>query len=157
MDESRALLRHIVATVAYRAGKALRDAPADFASYKVSPSSRTPAEILSHMGDLFDWALSMANGAPGWKPAAPQPWDHEVARFFDALTRFDTRLSQDAPLGAPASQLFQGPIADSLTHVGQLALLRRTAGAPVKGENYFKADIAIGRTGAQQSAPRIEF
>jgi hypothetical protein len=157
MDEARALLRHTVATVAYRGGKALRDAPEHFASYRLSASSRTPAEILAHMGDLFDWALSMANSVPAWTPSQPQAWDRDVARFFEALTAFDARLAQDAALGAPASQLFQGPIADALTHVGQLALLRRTVGSPVRGENYFKADIEVGRTGARQAAPRLEF
>jgi hypothetical protein len=157
MHEERALLRHTVATVAYRAGKALRDAPPEFASFRVSPGSRTPGEILAHMGDLFDWALSMANGTPGWKPVGPQTWDHDLARFFDALGRFDARLADETPLGGPAAKLFQGPIADALTHVGQLALLRGTVGAPVKGENFFKAEIEVGRTGVQQASPRLEF
>jgi hypothetical protein len=157
MDDARALLRHTVSTVAYRAGKALRDAPENFPSYRISSSSRTPAEILAHMGDLFEWALSMANGAPAWTPSEPQSWDRALARFFEALTNFDARLAQEAALGAPASQLFQGPIADALTHVGQLALLRRTVGSPVRAENYFKADIEVGRTGAHQATPRLEF
>jgi len=157
MHEERALLRHTVATLAYRAGKALRDAPPEFASYKASSASRTPAEILAHMGDLFDWALTMANGTPGWKPVGPQAWNHDVARFFDAVTRFDARLADETPLGGPASKLFQGPIADALTHVGQIAMLRRLAGAPVRGENYFRADIVAGRVGLEQSAPRREF
>ncbi len=157
MDGTRELLRHTVATVAYRGGKAVRQAPAGFASFKISPSSRTPAQILAHMGDLFDWALAMANGAPAWKTSDPLPWEQEVARFFTALTRFDERLALETPLGAPAMQLFQGPIADALTHVGQLTLLRRAEGVPVRGENYFKADIQVGRAGAEQSAPRLEF
>ena len=53
--------------------------------------------------------------------------------------------------------MFQGPIADALTHIGQIGMMRRMAGAPVRGENYFKADIAAGRVGAEQSAPRFEF
>jgi hypothetical protein len=151
------LLRHTVATVAYRGGKAVRNASPEFARFRAAPSSRTPAEILSHVGDLFDWALSIANGTEKWRNSTPLPWDEEIARFFAALEAFDRRLASDQPLPVPAEKLFQGPIADALTHVGQLAMLRRVSGNPVRGENYFKADIAAGRVGQEQSAPRGEF
>jgi len=157
MDDTRPFLRHTLATVAYRGGKALRGAPPSFASFKAGPSSRTPAEILAHTGDLFDWALSIAQGKQTWKDSAPLSWDAEVARFFAALQRFDQFLASDAPLADTAERLFQGPIADALTHVGQLAMLRRLADAPIKGENYHKAEIVAGRVGAEQSAPRREF
>jgi hypothetical protein len=157
MDSARDLLRHAVATIAYRGGKALRDAPPDFEAFKPADTSRTPAQILAHIGDLFDWALSMAKGAPAWHVAAPQPWEQEVARFYQTLHAFDAYLATDAPLGAPAHKLFQGPVADALTHIGQLTMLRRVSGAAIRGENYYVADIAAGRIGAEQSAPVREF
>jgi hypothetical protein len=156
-DPARQLLRHMVATAAYRGGKALRGAPESFATFTLGDSPRTPASILAHMGDLFDWTLSMARGEPAWRDSQPLAWDAEVARFFAALKRFDDYLASPEPLHSPAEGLFQGPIADALTHVGQLAMLRRLAGCPIKGENYFKADIAAGRVGPEQSAPRREF
>ena len=156
-DTARALLRHTVATVAYRGGKAIRSAPAPFAAFRVAEGSRTPAEILAHIGDLFDWALSLANGQEVWHNSTPLPWNEEVARFFAALHRFDERLAANAPLASSPDGLFQGPVADALAHIGQLAMLRRLAGAPVKGENYYKADIAVGRVGAEQSRPNVEF
>ncbi|HEX8726133.1 MAG TPA: hypothetical protein VF737_12170 [Gemmatimonadaceae bacterium] len=155
--DARALLRHTVATVAYRGGKAVRNAPAGFAEFRVGPTSRTPAQILAHVGDLYDWALWMARGEHRWRDSAPLAWDAEVARFFAALAAFDAFLAGGEPLGRPAEMLFQGPVADSLTHIGQLTLLRRLAGAPVRAENYAKATIAIGRVGAEQAAPRVEF
>jgi hypothetical protein len=109
------------------------------------------------MGDLFDWALSIAQGQQVWNDSTPLPWDREVARFHAALGRLDAFLASGAPLACKPEQLFQGPIADALTHVGQLAMLRRMAGAPMRGENYFKADVEAGRTGADQAAPRREF
>ena len=109
------------------------------------------------MGDLLDWALAMADGQQKWHNSTPLPWPQEVERFFACLKKFDERLATGAPLGFPAEKLFQGPVADALTHVGQIAMLRRIAGAPMKGENYFQADIAAGRVGDQQSAPRREF
>lgn len=154
---SRQLLRHTVATVAYRGGKALRGAPDSFAEFKIGENPRTPAQILAHIGDLYDWALCCAKGKQEWHDSTPLPWPQEVQRFFKALQAFDDYLAADAPLGYPAEQIFQGAVADSLTHVGQIAMLRRLAGCPIKGENYFRAEIVIGRVGEEQAAPRREF
>jgi hypothetical protein len=157
MDEKRALLRHTVATVAYRGGKAVRDAPESFASYSADGTPRTPARILAHIGDLFDWALTQAKGAEGWTDSPPLEWEREVERFFTALQRFDDYLASDAPLAATPERLFQGAVADALTHVGQLAMLRRLAGVRMKSENYSRADIVAGRVGAAQTPPPREF
>ncbi len=154
-DPKRELLRHTLATLAYRGGKTVRNAPADFASF--AGAGRTPEKILAHIGDLLDWALSMANGKRQWHDSTPLPWDQESARFFAALKNFDDYLASSEPLQAPAEKLFQGPIADALTHVGQLAMMRRLDGAPIQGENYFAADIAIGRVGAEQTPPKRPF
>ncbi|MFZ0819483.1 MAG: hypothetical protein WAM91_05400 [Candidatus Acidiferrales bacterium] len=151
------LLRHAVATVAYRGGKALRGAPSGFSGFRVTASARTPGEILAHMGDLFDWALSIAQGRQEWHSSTPLPWDEEVKRFHRSLGAFDGYLASGLRLNCPAEKLFQAPIADALTHIGQIALLRRAAGAPIRAENYFKAEIAAGRVGADQAAPRMEF
>ncbi|PYR73146.1 MAG: hypothetical protein DMF87_26550 [Acidobacteria bacterium] len=153
----RELLRHTVATLAYRAGKALRDATPAFADFTVAPGTRTPSQILAHMGDLFDWALCFARGQHAWHESTPLPWDQEVARFFASLQAFDAYLASDGPLGLSTERLFQGPIADALTHTGQLTMLRRLAGAPITGENYAKATIAAGVIGSAQAAPRVEF
>jgi hypothetical protein len=157
MDEKRALLRHTVATVAYRGGKAVRGVPASFASYSGDNSSRTAAKILAHVGDLYDWALSQAKGAEAWHDSTPLEWDREVDRFFTTLQQFDAYLASDAPLAVSHEKLFQGAIADSLAHVGQLAMLRRLGGAKMKSENYSKADIVAGRVGADQTPPKREF
>jgi len=157
MDDKRAMLRHTVATVAYRGGKAVRDAPAGFAAYSADGTPRTPAKILAHIGDLFDWALTQARGAEAWTDSTPLEWDREVERFFAALQRFDDYLASDAALAAPPERLFQGAIADALTHIGQLAMLRRLAGTRMKSENYSRAEIVPGRVGADQTAPRREF
>ena len=151
------LLRHTVATVAYRGGKALRGAPAEFGDYQASLDGRTPLQILAHIGDLFDWALKLADGKHEWRNSPPLPWDQEVARFFTALEAFDQRLASGEPLGYPAGKLFQGPVADALTHIGQIAMLRRMAGYKMRGENYFKATITVGRVGADQAPPAVEF
>lgn len=156
-DSARELLRHSVATLAYRGGKAVRGAPEAFAGFSAGPGSRSAAQILAHVGDLLDWALSLAKGREAWKDSPPLPWDQEVARFHAALVAFDDLLASDAPLAASPEKLFQGPVADALTHVGQLALLRRLAGAPVRGENYSRAEIRPGRVGPEQSAPKREF
>ena len=156
-ESSRQLLRHTLATLAYRAGKTVRDAPESFAAFGTGEKGRTPAEILAHMGDLFDWALSIARGKQEWHNSRPLPWSQETERFFKALQAFDDYLASDAPLNASADRLFQGPVADALTHTGQIAMLRRMAGCPMRGENYFVADIQSGRVGSDQAAPKREF
>jgi hypothetical protein len=155
-DPSVEFLRHAVATLAYRAGKVLRGAPPDFGACKAAETSRTASESLAHLGDLLDWATSLTLGAERWNDSRPGAWDDDVARFFEGLGRFDAALQAKAP-GCSTERLFQGPVADALTHTGQLALLRRVAGSPVRAENYFRADILAGRVGADQPPPRREF
>lgn len=157
MDAGRQLLRHTVATLAYRGGKAVRGAPDGFGGFKVADSTRTPLAILAHINDLLDWAYHMTQGKQVWNDSTPDRWEREIDRFFASLQRFDDVLSSDQTLGFPPERLFQGPIADALTHVGQIGMLRRIAGAPVRAENYFKADITAGRVGADQPAPHREF
>jgi hypothetical protein len=156
-DPSRALLRHTIATLSYRAGKAVRNAPGHFTDFRVSPDTRSAGEILAHMCDLFDWAFALAEGEHRWSDVPPQSWSADCDRFFDALGKFDGYLASAAPLGRPVEQLFQGPIADALTHTGQLTLMRRLSGSPIRAENYAKADIVAGRVGAEQTAARVEF
>lgn len=161
MDENekarREMLRHTVATLAYRGGKAIKDAPDSFASFRSGETTRTPLAILAHIGDLLDWALGMARGDFKRQDPLSRTWDEESERFFDGLKKFDDFLSSDQPVAVPFEKLFQGPVADALTHVGQINLLRRMAESPVRGENYFKAGIETGRVGADQSTDRVEF
>jgi hypothetical protein len=151
------MLRHAVATMVYRGAKTLRDAPANFGTFRVRPESRTPVEIVAHMGDLFDWALSMAKGQEIWRSSPPQEWDREVARFYVSVKEFDTYLANSPTVACSFERLFQGPIADAISHVGQLAMVRHVFGTPIKGENYFMADIVAGQVGQNQPAPRKEF
>ena len=156
-DDSRSLLRHTLATIAYRGGKAVSGAPGGFADFRASETCRTPAQILAHIGDLLDWALTLANGEQRWQNSTPLEWDRERDRFFAALSTLDNRLASEAALVCSAQQLLQGPLADCLSHIGQLAILRRIASAAVRGENYLVADIVAGRVGAAQSPPVAEF
>jgi len=156
-DIKREFLRHTLATLAYRGRKAVLGASEDFGVFRLNPGSRTPVQILAHIGDLLDWASCLARGQHIWKDSGHQAWDSEVTRFFEALRRFDDALKSPEALGFPAERLFQGPIADALTHVGQISMLRRASGNPVKGENYFKAEITAGRVTAEQAPPVYEF
>ena len=153
----RAFLRHTVATLAYRAEKVLRDVPAGFADHRLETGSRTPLELVGHLGDLIEWATRTAQGQWIWKAESVGEWNADVERFYAALSTLDQYLASDAPLGHPAGVIFQGPIADALTHVGQLAMLRRLAGAPVRPESYGRAKIEAGRVGRDQSGERREF
>ena len=154
-DGRRELLRHTVATVAYRGGKVVRDTPPSFATF--DGGTRPPGKILAHIGDLLDWALAMADGTRQWHDSEPLPWNEECERFFASLQKFDDYLASGAELSCPAGKLFQGPIADALAHTGQLAMLRRMSGTPMKSENYFAAEVSAGRVGREQTPPKREF
>ncbi|OLB85952.1 MAG: hypothetical protein AUI12_10315 [Acidobacteria bacterium 13_2_20CM_2_57_6] len=156
-NPARQFLRHTVATVAYRGGKALRGSPDHFASFHIGDKTRTPSQILAHICDLFDWALSIAKGQQTWHDSTPLTWNAEIERFFASIKKFDDFLASGEPLDGSVEGIFQGPVADALNHVGQIAMLRRLAGSPILGENYFRAEITAGRVGPEQSAPRREF
>jgi hypothetical protein len=156
-DPKREFLRHVVATLAYRGGKAVRGAPPSFASFVPSSGRNTPLVILAHIGDLLDWALRISKGDSTWSSAPPQPWEREVERFYSSLAALDAYLGSSEPISSTPEKLYQGPLADAMTHVGQIAALRRMAGCPMKGENYFMADIKAGRVGPEQLPPRREF
>ena len=153
----REFLRHSVATLAYRAAKAIRNAPPAVAEFRIGDVTRTPLQLVAHLGDLIEWAITMAEGNQKWNVATPTSWDAETSRFFDALIRFDAVLASERALGCRPEKLLQGPVADALTHVGQITMLRRLASAPVRSENFAIAEIVAGRVTVEQSAPRFEF
>lgn len=157
MDE-RDALRHLLATIAYRGGKVLRDAPPGFGATTAGGGTRTAVEILAHVGDLFDWSLALAaDGEHRWSDTRSDDWDGQVERFFAGLAAVDAHLASGDPIRRSPARLIQGPLADALTHIGQLAMLRRIAGSPVRGENYFKAEVETGRVGPDQATPVREF
>jgi hypothetical protein len=146
-----------VATLAYRAEKVLREAPEGFADLRPWPESRTPVEILSHLADLMEWGERLARGEYRWQPAPAAGWPAASERFFRGLRALDKALARPSAASFPAEVIFQGPIADALTHIGQLAMLRGAVGKPVRPEAYARAQIRAGRVGREQAASRVEF
>jgi hypothetical protein len=151
MGTDRDSLRHLLAALAYRTTRAIENAPESFAHFE--GAGRQPVQILAHMGDLLDWTLSIAEGNQRWKNSTPLPWEEEKARFYEALRKFDKLLASDAPVHGSLDRLTQGPIADALTHVGQLAMMRRMAGCATRGENFYVAEVTTGKVGPEQPAP----
>jgi hypothetical protein len=155
MDEKREFLRHTLASLAYRASRAVEGAPEEFADF--DGAGRTPAQILAHMGDLFDWALSISRGEETWHSSKPLPWAEEKERFFAALEAFDGLLASEEPMDAPIERLFQGPVADALTHTGQIAMLRRLSGFKKLDEDFYRAEVAVGQVGVKQPAAVMQY
>lgn len=156
-SDATELLRHGIATVAYRGGKVLRDVPPGFGAFDAGSGARTPAQIVAHMGDLFDWAATMIRGQVAWVESPEQDWARLVERFFVSLAAVDTLLDEHPVDQTSLQTLLRGPVADALTHVGQLAMLRRMAGEPIRGENYARARITTGRVGRDQAPAVREF
>ena len=149
LDLKREVLRHMVATVAYRGGLAVVDAPENFAVFRAHETTRTPGEILAHIGDLLEGSLHLVKGEMVYLTSAPLPWKEEVTRFFAAVKAFDSYLASEGPLACPVEKLVQGPVGDALTYVGQLVMLRRMAGAPIRSGAYFTAEIVAGEITAE--------
>jgi hypothetical protein len=154
-DPQRQLLRHLIATVAYRTAKAVRGAPSGFADHQAPGGVKTPVQVLAHMGDLMEWALRMVQGNKEWREATPLSLEQESERFFGSLKAIDDFLASGAPLQS-VERFVQGPVADAITHAGQLAMLRRQAGAPIRAEAFFVSEIVVGRVGEDQAPPKRE-
>lgn len=150
------MLRHLAATLAYRAAKVVRDVPPSFANFTCGESTRTPVRIVAHLADLIQWGTSIAKGGYDWKAGGGDDWATEVDRFFAGLDALDAAIAADDFAGS-VEKLIQGPLADALTHVGQLAMMRGMAGVPVRPESYAKATISVGRVGRDQAAAGREF
>jgi hypothetical protein len=154
MDRDRELLRHFLAAIAYRTQKALRDAPDHFPTFSAGNRVRTPVELLRHMTALMGYVSTFFKG--GSYPMKPDPlptFHEEVDRFHQLLEDVGTLLSSSATCAMTTEQMLQGPFADTMTHVGQLAMLRRLADSPVPPENFIHADIRADRLHAEQPPP----
>lgn len=148
----RDLLRHFLAAIAYRTQKALRDAPDGFAGFRAAPGVRTPHELLRHMSDVLGYARTTFTGG-AWRARTLPTFGEEIARFHEVLEDLGSMIAtEDFGLATP-EQLLQGPLADVMTHAGQLAMLRRLEGSPVPPENFIVADVDPDNLGADQPAP----
>ena len=154
MDRDRHLLRHFLAAIAYRTQRALRGAPDHFPTFSAGNRVRTPVEVIRHMAALMGYVRTLFQG--GSYPVKPDPlptFEAEVARFHEMLEAVGELLARGAPCSISTEQLLQGPFADTMTHVGQLAMLRRLADSPVAPENFIYADIRADRLDADQPRP----
>jgi hypothetical protein len=142
--DANGLLRHLVATLGYRGRKAISGADAGFATLQVGQGIRTPLEILSHISHLLARSVEIMGGAAPSSPHAAS-WDEEYARFLAVLAGLDRELTKCTLGPAIEKKLLQGPLSDAMTHIGQLAMLRRWAGDPLPGERYTEAPIEAGR------------
>lgn len=134
----------MVATVAYRGGLAVVDAPESFAQFRAHETTCTPGELLAHIDDLLEGSLHLLKGEMVYLTSTPLPWKDELTRFFSAVKNLDSYLASEAPLACPVEKLVQGPIGDALTHVGQIVMLRRMSGNPIRAAAYFTAEIVAG-------------
>ena len=154
MEDKRNLLTHFLAALAYRTQKALRDAPPDFGSFRVRDGVRTPAELVRHMTSVLGYARTHFIGGHYW-PESLESLKDEVDRFHEMLGMLAQHLRNGDELleGMTEERLLQGPFSDAMTHAGQLALLRRLAGAPIPPENFIVAEIEPARLGPNQARP----
>jgi hypothetical protein len=153
VDERQALLRHFLAAIAYRTQKALRGAPASFAPFRAAPGVRTPHELVCHMNSVLGYACTFFAGGSYRVPPMPD-LAAEVERFHATLAELARLIGRETGWTAiTPERLLQGPLADAMTHAGQLAMLRRLAGDPVPPENFVFADVSADNLSAEQADP----
>ena len=151
-DVDRRLLKHALAAIAYRAQKAVTGAPESFADFRAGPGVRTPHQLVRHMSDVLGYArMTFSEGQ--WRAHTLPTFAEEIARFHEQLEMLGQAIAGEEFLKFTPDQLLQGPIADTMTHVGQLAMLRRLSGSPIPPENFIVADIETGNVGADQAPP----
>jgi hypothetical protein len=153
MDDKRTLLTHFLAALAYRTQKALRDAPAEFASFRVAPKVRTPHELIRHMDSLMGYSRTLFIGGTYRPPEFPDFKD-AITHFHETVADVARHLEAGTDLRSATPEiLLQGPFSDAMTHAGQLALLRRLAGSPVPPENFIFATVSKSNLGPDQPLP----
>jgi hypothetical protein len=147
--DSKDLLRHYLATLAFRTRHVLRDAPEGFEDFEVGLDTRSPSQILNHINAILHMTELACRDK---KPTLPDelPWIEAIETFHSLLIKLDKTLVKSDLPDEKVYQLFQGPWCDAMTHVGQLAMLRRLYGAPLKSVNYFRAEIKAGHLGPDQ-------
>ncbi|HUP88906.1 MAG TPA: hypothetical protein VM100_06140 [Longimicrobiales bacterium] len=149
----RETARHMLASLAYRTQKALRDAPPSFADFNAGSDVRTPRELVRHMASVIGYARTYFIGGI-YTPSALPTFEHEIERFHENVSDLAAHLKAGTALREiTITQLLQGPITDALTHAGQLAMLRRMAGSPVASENFIFAEISADNLGSDQPRP----
>ena len=150
------MLRRSLVALAYRFAKVIDGAPERFPAFEPGFKVRSPHEVVRHINGVLNYALNIVrSGDPDKRERlVTLAWEQEVARAHAILAALDDELSTGEPDSEMLQRLLQGPISDAMTHVGQLAMLRRLAGSPISGENFFRADLALGRLGPDQPPPR---
>jgi hypothetical protein len=156
MNDKAYMVRHFLASLAYRFHKAVADAPEGFDGLGPGYGIRPPLTIVRHMNGVLGYGkVALETGDfDYWHHHPSLDWKGEIALVHETLQGIDTFLASDADVaGERLERLLQGPLSDAMTHVGQLAMLRRMAGSPLHAENFFKADIKAGQVGEEQPAP----
>jgi len=77
----------------------------------------------------------------------------EVARYHEVLGSLSEHFRLGKFTSMSPERFLQGPLSDAMTHVGQLAMLRRLHNAPVPPENFIMADIHSDNFSAHQAVP----
>ncbi len=153
MNEKRQLLHHFLAAIAYRVQKAIRGAPAGFEHFRAAPGVRTPHELVCHITNVLGYGRTFFVGG-AFPSRVPTNWTEDLNALHEMLEDLGRHLVTGASLRATTEErLLQGPLSDAMTHVGQLAMLRRLAGSPVRPEDFIMAAVSANNLGQNQPNP----
>jgi hypothetical protein len=152
MSNKNAMLRHFLASIAYRVTKAIKNAPKTYPNLYIGKGARTPLKILHHITGVLTYAHSFFEHYDTTHFDI-KSWDAEVYELYNILSKIDKSFQEKNSTKITKEQLLQGPLSDSMAHIGQLLMLRRIADSPVPSENFIFADIRKGEVGPDQPDP----
>ena len=150
------LLRHMLATIAYRFQKTVRNTTEEFGVFRNTRDTRTPIEIINHMYDVLNKTKIFIEKERYDKTSTAQlELRLEIERFHRVLNNLDVVLSEKELDIKFSKRLLQGPLSDVLCHIGQIAMLSGQSGNKIKGEDFFSAKIMTGNTSSEQALPKL--
>lgn len=152
MSNKSEMLRHFLASIAYRATKAIKNAPDNYPTFNLGKGVKTPLRILHHITGVLTYAHSFFEHYETTHFEV-KSWSAEINELYKILSKLDVSIQEKNPNKVTEEQLLQGPFSDAMTHVGQLSMLRRMVDSPIPSENFIFADIRKGEVGPDQPDP----
>ncbi len=142
MNQNSHFIQHFLKVLSYRFEKAIHNAAESYPKHASGHGIRTPLELLGHMNGVLEFAISSLKNQPR-RNIPEQSWQEQITLYYEKLKELNQLMQENSFDTDTLERILQGPLADAMTHIGQLAMMRRLANSAIAGENYFAADMSL--------------